>query len=141
MASFIFERRLNLPVEELWPILTDFTKAPTPDIKVEVLKTGDPDAGGTGAVRMITIGKDRVRQVLDKVNPPENYAYRITDHRLIKSYYAKIDLKDEENSTLFCYQADLKPAIPFTGGIACAKAKSGLVTLLNSIEKHYCKDD
>lgn len=38
MASSIFERRLNLKVEELWPILTDFTNAPTPDVEVEVSK-------------------------------------------------------------------------------------------------------
>jgi len=25
MVSFIFERSLNLPVEELWPILSGFT--------------------------------------------------------------------------------------------------------------------
>ncbi len=72
---------------------------------------------------------------------PQSYAYRIVDHPLIKDYYARIDLTEEGGSTLMRYQAEFKPAIPLTGGIVCAKVKSGLVELFDSIDKHYCRGE
>ena len=139
MASVTYERRVNLSAEKLCSILVDYPMAPTPDIKVELLDEGDPEASGVGATRFMTIGKETIKQVLVEANLPQSYAYRIVDHPLIKDYYAKIDLMEDDDSTLMCYQAEFKPAIPLTGGIVCAKVKSGLVKLFDSIDKHYCQ--
>ncbi len=139
MASVRYERRVNLSAEKLCSILVDYPMAPTPDIKVELLDEGDPEAGGLGATRLMTIGKETIKQVLVESNPPQSFAYRIIDHPLIKDHYAKIDLMEEGDSTLMRYQAEFKPGIPLTGGIVCAKVKSGLVKLFDSIDKHHCQ--
>ena len=141
MGSVAYERRLNLPAEKLYSILCDYPAAPTPDIKVKLLAEGDPEASWVGATRLMTIGKDTIKQVLVESNLPQSYAYRIVDHPLIKDYYARIDLTEEGGSTLIRYQAEFKPAIPLTGGIVCAKVKSGLVKLFDSIDKHYCRGE
>ena len=141
MASLIYERRLNLPAEKLYSILCDYPAAPTPDIKVKLLAEGDPEAGGVGAIRLMTVGKDTIKQVLVESNLPQSFAYRIIDHPLINDYYARVDLMEEGGSTLIRYQADFKPVIPLTGGIASAKIKSSLVKLYDSIDKHYCQGE
>jgi len=141
MGSVAYERRVNLPAEKLCSLLVDYPMAPTPDIKVELLAEGDPEASWVGATRLMTIGKDTIKQVLVESNLPQNYAYRIVDHPLIKDYYARIVLTEEGGSTLMRYQAEFKPAIPLTGGIVCAKVKSGLVKLFDSIDKHYCRGE
>jgi len=139
MASLTFVRRINLNAEKLCSILVDYNMAPTPDIKVELLDEGDQDAGGLGATRFMTIGKDTIKQVLVEANLPQCYAYRIIDHPLLKDYYARIDLLEDDDATLVRYQAEFKPAIPFTGGIVLTKVKSNLVKLLDSIDTHYCQ--
>lgn len=128
-----------MPAEKLCSILVDYSRAPTPDIKVELLQEGDPDASGLGATRFMTIGKDTIKQVLVEANLPQSYAYRIVDHPLVKDYYARIDLMEDDNTTLIRYQAEFKPAIPLTGWIVGAKARSGLVKLLDSVDKHFCQ--
>ena len=55
MASVTYERRINLSSEKLCSILVDYPMAPTPDIKVELLDEGDPEASGVGATRFMTI--------------------------------------------------------------------------------------
>ncbi len=139
MGSVTYERRINLSADKLCSILVDYPMAPTPDIKVELLEEGDPEASGVGATRLMTIGKETIKQILVESNLPQSYAYRIIDHPLIKDYYARINLTEEDDSTLMCYQAKFKPAIPLTGGIVCAKVKSGLVKLFDSIDKHHCQ--
>ena len=139
MASITYERKINLPAEKVCSILVDYPRAPTPDIKVELLKEGDPDTGGIGATRLMTIGKETIKQVLVEANLPQSYSYCIVDHPLIKDYNARIDLTDEGGSTLMRYHADFKPAIPLTGGIVCAKVRGGLVKLFDSIDKHHCQ--
>ena len=139
MTVVAYERKINLPKEKLYSLLADFSKSPTPDFKVELLEKGDPDAGGPGATRLITIGKDTTKQVLVETNQNQGYAYRIIDHPLIKDYYAMVVLTEEGSSTLLSYQAEVKPAIFFTGGIICSKVKATLLTYFDSIDKHYCQ--
>ena len=52
MASITYERKINLSAEKVCSILVDYSMAPTPDIKVELLKEGDHDIGGIGATRL-----------------------------------------------------------------------------------------
>lgn len=37
MASYSFERTVNMPIEKVWPLIGDFTKSPGPDISVQKL--------------------------------------------------------------------------------------------------------
>lgn len=141
MGTVEYERKINLPKEKLYSLLADFAKSPTPDFKVELLEKGVPETGGPGATRLITIGKDTTKQVLVEANHNQGYAYRIIDHPLIKDYYARVVLTDEGSSTLMSYQAEVRPAIFFTGGIISRKVKATLVAYFDSIEKHYCQTD
>lgn len=137
MASFTLDRRINLPVEKVWSIIGDFTATPSPDIKVEVEKKGDPEEAGVGTIRTITIGKVRVKEILDSASPPNSFAYRIVSGAPMKEYNGRVNFKDEEGSTLIHWQANIKPKIPFTGPIVAKVAKGTVNRLIDSVEKHH----
>ncbi len=137
MASFSFERKINLPIEKTWSLLGDFTKSPGPEVQIEVEKEGDPNTGGTGTIRTITIGKIRVREILDTVDPPHSFAYRIIGGAPMKEYVGKVDFEDHEGSTMIHWHADLKPKIPLTGSICCKVARNAANSLIDSVEKNH----
>lgn len=137
MASFTIERKIRRPIEEVWSLLGDFTKSPSPEIKVDVEKEGDPNAGGAGTIRTLTIGRIRVRDVLETANPPHSFTYRIVGGGPIRAYHGRVDLAEEEGSTIVHYHGSLEPRIPFTGGICCRLAKHAVNRLLDAIEKHH----
>jgi hypothetical protein len=139
MASYTLERKVNLPVGKVWSLIGDFTKSPSPEIKVEVEKEGDSDAGGAGTIRTITIGKVRIREILDTANPPHSFTYRILGGAPLKEYHGKVDFEDKAGSTIIHWHADLKPKIPLTGGICSKLAKGTVKALIDAVEKHHAQ--
>ena len=137
MASFILERKVNLPVEKVWSLLGDFTASPGSDIKVEVEKEGDPDKNGVGTIRIITIGKVRVKEILDSANPPDSFKYRILSGAPMKEYLGSVKFKDNDGATLIRWQADIKPKIPFTGPILVKVSKGAVNGLIDAVEKYH----
>jgi len=137
MASYTLEREIKLPVEKVWSLIGDFTQSPGPEIRVEVEKGGDPGAGGAGTIRTITIGKVRVREILDTADPPHSFTYRILGGAPMKEYHGKVSFEDKKGSTIIRWQGDLKPKIPFAGGICCKVAKGAVNGLIDSVEKNH----
>jgi len=137
MASFSFERTVNLPIEKAWSLIGDFTKSPGPDISVTVEKAGDPKAGGAGTIREISIGKACVREVLDTADPPHRFTYRILSGAPMKDYHGTVTFEDKGETTLIRWSADLTPKIPFTGGICCRATRGAVNQLIDSVEKHH----
>jgi len=137
MASFTFERKVKLPVEKVWSLIGDFTATPGPDIKVEVEKQGDPDKNGAGTIRTITIGKVRVKEILDSASPPDSFTYRILSGAPMKEYLGKVKFEESDGATLIRWQADIKPKIPFTGPILVKVAKGAVNGLIDAVEKYH----
>ena len=135
MTIYSFRREVNLPIEEVWSLIGGFTKAPSPEIKVEVEKEGDVDANGVGTIRKITIGKVSVREILDSANPPYSFTYRILSGAPMKEYLGKVRFEPKENSTIIHWQADLTPKIPFTGWICSKIASDAQHQLIDEVEK------
>ena len=139
MASFFLERTVNIPIDRLWSLVGDFTKSPCPGISVTSEKQGDPRAGGVGTIRTITIGHVRVREIIETVNPPHGFSYRILSGAPVKEYVGRALFEDKDGRTFIRWSGDFKPKILFTGGICCKVAKGAVVQLLDSIEKHHSK--
>jgi hypothetical protein len=92
-ALYSFKREVNLPVEKVWSVLGDFTKAPSSETEVLLEKEGGRDTNGAGTIRKITIGKVCVREILDSANPSYSFAYRILSGALIKKYLGDVRLE------------------------------------------------
>jgi carbon monoxide dehydrogenase subunit G len=78
---------------------------------LKLKKRGDPSAGGVGSIRMITIGKTRVREILDTVNPPHSLTYRIIGGAPMKEYHGKVNLEGKGDITIYRWHARIKPKI------------------------------
>jgi hypothetical protein len=137
MATCSIKRKIDLPIEKVWSLIGDFTISPAPEIKIEVEKEGDPSAGGVGSIRMITIGKTRVREILDTVDPPHALTYRIIGGAPMKEYHGKVNLEGKGDTTIYHWQARIKPKIPLTGFILCRVAKGVINTYIDALEKHH----
>ncbi len=87
--------------------------------------------------RTITIGKVRVREILDIANPPYSFKYRILGGAPMKKYHGEVNFEGKQDSTIIHWKADLKPKIPFTGGICCKAAKGAVNSLIDSVEKNH----
>ncbi len=135
MAVYSFSREVKLPIEKVWSLIGDFTKAPSPEIKVEVEKAGDMEANGIGTIRKLTIGKLCVREILDSANPPYAFTYRILSGAPMKEYLGKVRFEPKENSTIIYWAADLTPKIPFTGWICSKVASDTQHCLIDEVEK------
>ncbi len=135
MAVYSFRREVKLPIEKVWSLIGDFTKAPGPDIKVEVEKEGDMEDNGVGTIRKLTIGKLCVREILDSANPPYAFTYRILSGAPMKEYLGKVRFEPKENSTIIYWSADLTPKIPFTGWICSKVASDAQHRLIDEVEK------
>jgi Polyketide cyclase / dehydrase and lipid transport len=135
MAVYSFSREIKLPIEKVWSLIGDFTKAPSPEIKVEVEKEGDMEANGIGTIRKLTIGKLCVREILDSANPPYAFTYRILSGAPMKEYLGKVRFEPKENSTIIYWSADLTPKIPFTGWICSKVASDAQHCLIDEVEK------
>ena len=135
MTIYSFRREVKLPIEKVWSLIGDFTKAPGPGVKVEVEKKGDMDANGIGTIRKITIGKVCVREILDSANPPYTFAYRILSGAPMKEYLGKVRLESRESSTIIHWNAELTPKIPYTGWICSKLASDAQHCLIDEVEK------
>ncbi len=135
MTVYSFRREVKLPIEKVWSLIGDFTKAPGPGITVEVEKEGDRDANGVGTIRKITIGKVCVREILDTANPPYTFTYRILSGAPMKEYLGKVRLEPRESSTIVHWNAELTPKIPFTGWICSKVASDAQHCLIDEVDK------
>lgn len=137
MASFTVTREVNLPVEKVWSLIGDFAATPGPDIRVEVEEEGDSTGAGVGAIRKITIGRIRLREILDAANPPHSFRYRIIGGAPMKEYRGQVNFEDIGGATKIHWRADLTPAIPFTGAVVVRVAKGCVKKLIDSVEKNH----
>jgi len=139
MATFSVERKLNFPRADVWPRIGDFTRSPGPGIEVVVEKEGDQAAGGAGTMRTITIGKVRVREVLEAANPPSSFTYRIVGGAPMKEYQAVVTLSEADGGTVIRWDAKLRPRFPLTGSICCGVAERTVSQLIDAVEKALTK--
>lgn len=135
MTSFTLIRKVNIPVEKVWEKVGDFTKSPGPGILVDVARQGDPNSDGIGAERIITIGKLRVRERLEAVDPPKSFRYTILSGAPIKAHAGKAEFIPKGNSTEIRWSGEFSPKIPFTGWLCSKISKGGINRLIDEIEK------
>jgi len=54
MNTFTVAQKLDLPSDQVWAIVSDFTRPPSPAVKIAVDEKGDPETNGIGAIRNIS---------------------------------------------------------------------------------------
>ena len=122
MATFTITRKLNLPSDKVWATVSDFTRAPSPAIIIEVEEKGDPEANGVGAIRNTNMNGGKTRERLEAVDEPNSITYRLLGAP-VKEYLGTVNVVAQDGATLIKWDVNLKPKIPGIGWIVAMLVK------------------
>ncbi len=135
MGTFTITRELNLPAEKVWASVSDFNRAPSPAIIIEVEKEGDSESNSIGAIRIITIGRAKARERLESVDAPNSITYRMLSGAPVKEYVGTIEIKAQNDSTILNWYVKLTPKIPGIGWIVEIVIKKAINRFIDAIEE------
>ena len=134
MAAFTITRKLDLPSEKVWATVSDFTRAPSSAIIIEVEEKGDPDANGIGAIRNINIKGAKARERLEAVNAPNSITYRMLSGAPVKEYLGTVNIVAQDGATVINWDVKMIPIIPGIGWIVAIVIKKAINRYIDAIE-------
>ena len=138
MATFTITRKLDLPSDQVWAIVSDFTRPPSPDISIDVEEKGNPDANGIGAIRNIKIkGVPGVVERLEAVDAPNSITYRMLSGAPVKEYLGTVNVVAQDGATLINWDVKLIPKIPGIGWIFAMVIKKAINRYIDAIEEGH----
>jgi hypothetical protein len=137
MATFTITRKLDLPSEKVWVTVSDFTRAPSPAIIIEVEEKGDPDANGIGAIRNINIKGAKARERLESVDAPNSITYRMLSGAPVKEYVGTVNVVAQDGATLINWDVKLIPKIPGIGWIVAMVIRKAINRYIDAIEEGH----
>ena len=137
MAAFTITRKLDLPSDKVWATVSDFTRAPSPAIIIEVEEKGDPDANGIGAIRSINIKGAKARERLEAVNEPNSITYRMLSGAPVKEYLGTVNVVAQNGETLIKWDVKLIPKIPGIGWIVGMVIKKAINRYIDAIAEGH----
>jgi len=100
MNTFTVAQKLDLPSDQVWAIVSDFTRPPSPDISIDVEEKGNPDANGIGAIRNINIRGAKARERLESIDPPNSFTYSMLSGAPVKAYLGTVNVVAQNGTTL-----------------------------------------
>lgn len=137
MATFTITRKLDLPSEKVWATVSDFTRAPSSAIIIEVEEKGDPEANGVGAVRNINIKGAKARERLEVVDAPNSITYRMLSGAPVKDYHGTVNVIAQDAATLINWDVKFIPKIPGIGWIVTMVIKKAINRYIDAIEEGH----
>ena len=137
MTTAQVERKIKVPLDEAWSLLSDFTGSPSPAFPVIVHEKGDQKYNGVGTTRTIKLGMFSVMERLEAVEPNTSFMYCILSGPPVKHYLGKFEFSEENGGTLIRWHADLKPIVPLIGWIIAMVTKKMVHKILSQMENDY----
>lgn len=138
MKTITIERYIEAPLEKVWSVAADFSKAPGPTISVTVEKEGDRDRHGVGLERTVICDKLRVCERIETVEPMQSFSYRIISGSPVRSYLGKVEFKREGNATCLRWSCTFAPKIPGTGWIIASITRKVITRAMEEIDAACC---
>jgi len=134
------ERKLKVPLDKAWSLLSDFTGSPSPAFPVIVHEKGDRKDNGVGTIRTIKLGMFSAMERLEAVEPKKCYMYCILSGSPVKQYLGRFEFKAEKNATLIRWSANFKPKVPGIGWIIAIVTKKMVHKILSQMESDHLED-
>jgi len=131
------DRKIAMPLDKAWSLLSDFTGSPSPAFPVVVHEKGDPKCNGVGTIRTIKLGIFSAMERLEAVEPTRSYMYCILSGSPVKQYLGKFEFSDENGSTFIRWHADFKPKFPLSGWAIAIVTKKMVHKILDQMEADH----
>jgi hypothetical protein len=137
MAQVTVERKLNIPIEELWPVVADFSRSPSPSMTVTIVEQGDAANGGVGCERLVREGRSGYHEKLVAVEPLRAYTYVMLSGAPVKDYTGRVELVAEGDGTVIRWSSSYKPGIPGTGWLVNRINRKKYAGFIDELEKAF----
>ena len=140
MTTASLERKIKVPLDKTWSLLSDFTGTPSPAFPVIVHEKGDEKYKGVGTIRTIKLGMFSVMERLEAVEPHQSYMYCILAGSPVKQYLGKWEFQAENDETILRWSADFRPKFPLTGWIIGLVTKRVVHRIIDQMEADHLED-
>lgn len=125
---------VNAPIERVWSLVSDHEGMAGwgPGLKVDLVRTGEGDRNGAGAVRKIRTPLPAlaiVEEVVD-FDPPYRMAYRAVSGVPLKNYLGEIELTTVATGTRIDYSISADSRIPLVDDVAVKAISRALLLAL-----------
>jgi uncharacterized protein YndB with AHSA1/START domain len=125
---------VNAPIDSVWALIADHEGMAGwgPGLKVDLVRNGDGDRNGKGAVRKIRTPLP-VLAILEEVvdfDPPYRMAYRAVSGVPLKNYLGEIELTTVAAGTRIDYSISADARIPVLDDLAVKAISRGLLLAL-----------
>lgn len=135
MSYLCVERTINVPLEKVWPIASDFTKSPDPRLPIKIIKTGDTTKMGVGCERKVKIGPLIFLERLTSISLPEYYTYEILSGPPVRYEKNRVEFRQEGESTNIRWMTEFEVKYPGTSWILKMTNKSFFNRFIDELEK------
>ena len=117
MPSFVIERRVDLPLQTLWEVLTDHRGYAVwgPVGRATLERPGTPDENGLGAIRRLVNGPLVIREEVVLYEPPHRFAYAILSGPPVRDHLATVSLSRDAGLTLVRWSVRYEGRGPLVG--------------------------
>jgi uncharacterized protein YndB with AHSA1/START domain len=106
MAVGAAVRRSGLPLDQVWAAVADHRRMARwlPGLSVEMERAGEPDAGGVGAIRVITGPATRIREEVTAFQPGRRLSYRALSGVPLPGWTGEVELVEHQGDTVVRWQ-------------------------------------
>jgi polyketide cyclase/dehydrase/lipid transport protein len=133
MKAFTLTRSLAAHPDRVWAIIGDPGSSPGPGVDVTVERPGSAD--GAGLVRVVMLGRNRVREEIASVGPGYTLSYRMLSGAPVRDYTGSVVLDESsDGGTLVRWSVSFRPVVPGTGPLVSALTKRSLKRVLDVID-------
>ena len=125
---------VNAPMDQVWALVSDHEGMTGwgPGLKVDLVRNGDGDRNGVGAVRKIRTPLSVlaiVEEVVD-FDPPYRMAYRAVSGVPLKNYLGEIELTTVATGTRIDYSISADSRVPLVDDVSVKAISRGLLMAL-----------
>lgn len=135
MSYLCVERTINVPLEKVWPVASDFTKSPDPRLPISIIKSGDPMRMGVGCEREVKIGPLTFHERLTSIIPQDHYTYEILSGPPVRYEKNRVEFRREGELTNIRWMTEFKVRYPGSGWILKMTNKSYFNRFIDELEK------
>jgi uncharacterized protein YndB with AHSA1/START domain len=136
MAEAAAVRRVGVPLDKVWAAVADHHRIARfgPGMAVELERHGDPDAGGVGAIRLITgPGGVRIREEITEYRPGRALGYRALSGIPLPGWTGEVALRQLHGDTVVRWQLRTTATFPGAPLLLHTTATLMLTALLRTL--------
>jgi hypothetical protein len=117
--SFSSTTRSAAPIEVVWPLIGEAArwKEWSWMTRTYLLRPGDPEPDGVGAIRRFALGPGGSREEVVAFEPPHHLGYVAVSGLPVRRYRADVDLTVDGTGTVITWRGTFDELVPATGAL------------------------